>query len=70
MDQSPSERRANNLGNTKTPKAYRQASDKDLPNVPALETTGAHQSGYSTPLRPSSQWANSGKGKSPTHPEQ
>jgi hypothetical protein len=38
--------------------------------VPALATTGAHQSGHSTPLRPGSQWAKSGKGESTIHLEQ
>jgi hypothetical protein len=41
-------------------------SDKDLPAVTVRDTTTAHQSGSSTPLRPSSQWGKALQDKSPT----
>ena len=70
VDEGPASRRSADMPAARTLEGYHPASDKELPPVPAVDTTAAHQSGSSTPLRSSSQWGKPAQEKSPTYSEQ
>jgi hypothetical protein len=57
LDQRPDYRPSGDMPST---------SGKDLPPVPAVDTTTTHQAGGSTPLRPSSQWGKPAQEQSPS----